>query len=113
MDNTLSLLYTSSQSRGLPHRVTRNMAQLQIKHLKWAKKHYYSSSGHWKPNLDPSSDEYKPKHFTQRAKNREEKRRRQDAFERCAWGAMGEVVRMAEARHRISLGRVTFNERRA
>lgn len=113
MDNTLSLLYASSQSRGLPHQLTRNIAELQGRHLRWAKKHYYSLSGHWKPNLDPSSDEYKPKPLTQRTKNKEERRRRQEIFETYAWGALGEAVRMAEARHGISLGRVTFNERKA
>lgn len=89
------------------------MAQLQARHLKWAKKHYYSLSGHWKPNLEPSSDEYKPRPVTQRVINRDEKRRRQDTFDRYAWGALGEVVRMAEARHGVSLGRATFNERKA
>jgi len=50
---------------------------------------------------------------TQRARNRVAKQRRQEAFDRNAWGALGEVVRMAEGRDGISLGRVTFDERTA
>jgi hypothetical protein len=70
----------------------------------------------WKPQLDPSSPEYLPKPIvaqTQKLRNKEEKKKRQEGFDRNAWGALGEVVRMAEGRHQISLGRATFNERKA
>jgi hypothetical protein len=50
---------------------------------------------------------------TQRARNRVAKQQRQEDFDRNAWGALGEVVRMAEGRDGISLGRVTFDERTA
>jgi hypothetical protein len=48
-----------------------------------------------------------------RAKNKAEKMQRQAAFDESGWGALGEVIRMAEGRHGISLGRVTFRERKA
>lgn len=84
--------------------------------MTWTKKHYYSVSSTWKPNLDPSSPEYKPKPVVpllQRTRNKAEKLKRQETFDRNAWGALNEVVSMAEGRHGISLGRTTFDERKA
>jgi hypothetical protein len=50
---------------------------------------------------------------TQKMRDKAEKMKRHKRFDRSAWGALGEVVRMAEGRHGISLGRATFNERKA
>jgi len=116
LDNTLTLLYSSSQSRGLPHELTQNLSFLLGHHLKWTQKHYYTSSGTWRPQLDPSSPEYLPWPMalpTQKMRDKAEKMKKHKRFDRSAWGALGEVVRMAEGRHGISLGRATFNERKA
>jgi len=116
MDSTLNLLYLSSQSRGLPHQLTRNLSRLQRGHLKWTRNHYSTISKTWRPHLDPSSPEYAPKVFVSqkaisKARKTEERLRKQAAFDRSCWGALGEVVRMAEGTHGISLGRATFNKR--
>lgn len=116
MDNTLTMLYSSSQSRGLPHELTRNISSLVDNNIKWSQRHYYSALKTWKPQLPPDSEEYIPKPViptTQKGRNKAEKERRQKEFDRNAWGALGEVVRMAEGRDGLCLGRATFNERRA
>jgi len=43
---------------------------------------------------------------------KDDRRQKHTAFERNAWGALGEVVRMAEGRDGVSLGRMSFNERK-
>jgi len=71
-------------------------------------------SSTWRPSLDPSSPVYLPKEITtQKERSRIERKRRQAVFDRNGWGALGEVVRMAEGRDGILLGRVTMNERKA
>ena len=114
VDSTLNILYSSSQSRGLPHKLTQNLSTLLRHHLKWTTHHYYyAASSTWKPNLPASSPEYAPTPLTLRSKNFAKKQERKAVFDKNAWGALGEVVRMAEGRHNISLGRATFNERKA
>ena len=48
-----------------------------------------------------------------KARMKLENRRIQGIFNENGWGALGEVVRMAEGRDGISLGRATFNQRKA
>ena len=88
------------------------MSLLAGSNVKWAHKHFNTPSGTWKPNLAPNSPEYQPKPPKGRS-NKEQKRLEGRAFDRTAWGALGEVVMMAEGRHGISLGRVTRNKRTA
>ncbi|KAH7921026.1 hypothetical protein BV22DRAFT_1020178 [Leucogyrophana mollusca] len=108
MDNTLSLLTTSAQSRGLPHQLTRNLSWLRKAHVNWVKDRYYGHKQPWKPQLPVSSPEYKLKSLvpeTTRANNQLAKNRRYRQFDEKSWDALGEVVRMAEGHHQISLGR--------
>lgn len=88
------------------------MSLLAGSHVKWAHRHFDMPSGTWKPNLAPNSPEYQPKPPS-KGRDREQKRLAGRAFDRTAWGALGEVVMMAEGRHGISLGRVTRNKRKA
>ena len=60
----------------------------------------------WKPSLPLESSEYKAaepksKEYTRLMKLRESREQSEQAL-----GAFSEVVRMAEARHRLTLGRV-------
>jgi hypothetical protein len=60
-----------------------------------------------------NSPQYSPQIPTRKESISKIKRQHQKVFDFNAWGALGEVVRMAEGRHGISLGRMTFNERKA
>ncbi|KAL0955657.1 hypothetical protein HGRIS_001884 [Hohenbuehelia grisea] len=95
MDNTLALLCSSSLSRGLPHRLTRNLALLILgQHQRLSAQPVLR----WKPELIGVPTTISKK---------EEKQARWDEWDENAWAALGEVVSMAEARQKISLGRVT------
>lgn len=88
------------------------MALLAGSHTKWTRKHYDTPSGTWKPNLAPNAPEYQP----QQPKGRSLKGQKwleARAFDRNAWGALGEVVMMAEASQDVSLGRVVRKKRSA
>lgn len=80
----------------------------------WAEERYYSVSRTWRPGLPHDDPEYTPgiKMHT-KARMKLENRRIQGIFNENGWGALGEVVRMAEGRDGISLGRATFNQRKA
>ncbi|KAN0081455.1 hypothetical protein V8E55_009079 [Tylopilus felleus] len=101
MDGTLSLLLNSAQYRGIPHRAIYNMNQLRKTHAAWVHGKYYSKHV-WKPKA-PLGDNPQP-HAARRPRaiDRIEKSR---IHEHC-WDALGEVVRMAEGRHNLSLGRL-------
>ncbi|KIM82415.1 hypothetical protein PILCRDRAFT_70613 [Piloderma croceum F 1598] len=112
MDSTLNLLYSSSQTRGLSHELTGNMAEIQHHYLKWAQRHFNGPWSIWKPQLDPTDPAYSPMHIIEKSRQRgERKKQRQSVFDRNAWGALGEVVRMAEGRDGVSLGRMNFIEK--
>jgi hypothetical protein len=115
VDSTLNLLYSSSQTRGLSHELTTNIARFQSNHLTWAHYHFYSVTSTWKPNMKPTNPAYLPMDTTkvkEKDRAKDKRRQRHVAFERNAWGALGEVVRMAEGRDGVSLGRMSFNERK-
>ncbi|KZP13021.1 hypothetical protein FIBSPDRAFT_869774 [Athelia psychrophila] len=112
MDATLDLLYSSSQSRGLSHKLTQNMALLSANHARWSHKHFDTPSGSWRPNLAPNAPEYQPRQTKGRSA-KEHKRQEGRAFDRNAWGAIGEAVMMAEGSQNISLGKILRNKRTA
>jgi hypothetical protein len=107
VDNTLSLLYNSAKSRGLPHRLTRNLSILRLRNADWWEKRHFSPSQPWNPQLPPDSPKYQPQ-MVQRAKikNQEEKQRRWRELDDNAWNALGQVVRLAEAKHELCLGTI-------
>ncbi|KAJ6491603.1 hypothetical protein C8R47DRAFT_434501 [Mycena vitilis] len=104
MDHTLALLYTSSKTRGLSHRLTRNLAllirgeQSRINKLKLPE---------WKPRLPFDAAEYQPQFEGPNIAARRE-REAETAF---AWNALEEVVRMAEGRSELSLGTIALKRR--
>ena len=108
MDNTLSLLYNSAISKGLPHRLTRNLSFLLLKHNIWWSQRIFASNKHWNPSLPPDSPAYRPPTPAEQSKQqkKEEKLRPWKELDESAWGALGQVVRLAEGRHDISLGTI-------
>jgi len=96
MDNTLRLLYISSQSRGLPHKLIRNLGFLVL-------------SEHQRLIKDHPKMTWQPTKVVQRAT--EEKRRKFEEFVENAWAPLSQVVKLAEGRDGISLGRVTVATR--
>ncbi|KAG6382062.1 hypothetical protein JVT61DRAFT_700 [Boletus reticuloceps] len=101
MDGTLSLLLNSAQHRGIPHQAIYNMNRLQKAHAIWIHgKYYFGSKNAWDSKATVTGNS-KPR-VRSRDIDRMEKNR---MHERC-WDAFGEVVRMAEGRHTLSLGRL-------
>lgn len=101
VDNTLRFHYTSSQSRGLSHQVTRNLALL----IGAERQRLSLPLPRWNPTLPPDSPAYtirKPK-TSARGTALEE-------IKASAWNALGHVVRMAEARDGLILGQVRVKE---
>jgi hypothetical protein len=103
VDNTLTLLSTSAQSRGLAHKLTRNLAFLNFGFRQYHANILYSTTRPW----DPQQQEYKPPRKVRPAQIKAEK------FDRQCWGALEETVRMAEGKSKLSLGRIEFRGRRA
>ncbi|KAF8262196.1 hypothetical protein EI94DRAFT_1603330 [Lactarius quietus] len=102
MDNTLSLLSTSAQSRGLAHKITRNLAFLNFGFRQYQRNIQFNLTRHW----DPQQQEYKPHREPRPSQIKIEK------FDSQCWGALEETARMAEGKSRLSLGRIEFRRRR-
>ena len=94
MDNTLSLLYNSAISRGLAHKLTRNLHALSHRRKVWLLSAYELPNAPWKPTGEPIQLKLN-KRQTDRSGPGE-----------SAWNMVGEVVRMAEGRDQLMLGRV-------
>ncbi|CCM02966.1 uncharacterized protein FIBRA_05081 [Fibroporia radiculosa] len=109
-DNTLSLLLVSAQSRGLPHRLTRNLNFLQKEHPRFRdiKAGSILERQWWNPQLPQDSERYKPRiiKLGSRADRREDRKDKWRKLDEDSWGALGEAVLMAEGRSAISLGRI-------
>ncbi|KAF9237872.1 hypothetical protein BU15DRAFT_88562 [Melanogaster broomeanus] len=111
VDGSLTLLVNSANYRGVPHQVVRNLNLLRQGNIGWVQGHYYVSltKNAWKPQLSPTAPEYSPKAIvpdTHRAAMVQIIRRENlQVNERC-WNGLGEVVKMAEGRHNLCLGRV-------
>lgn len=105
VDNTLSLLYSSSQSRGLPHRLTRNLVSL-VYSQKYILEH--EKFPDWNPKLPIDSPNYDPVQNELRLRKKTLMKAQQDGLNKKAWAALGEVVQMSEGRDGVSLGRVVL-----
>jgi hypothetical protein len=103
VDQTLSLLVTSAQSRGLAHKLTRNLSFLHYGFQIYQRSTHYYSTHLW----DPQQREYKPARQAQRSQSMAKR------FDRQSWGALEETARMAEGKSGITLGRMEFRLRRA
>jgi hypothetical protein len=101
VDNTLSLLSTSAQSRGLAHKLTRNLAFLNFGFLRYHANHHYNATRPWDPHWQ--QQQYKPAREARPSQIKAEK------FDSQCWGALEETARMAEGKSRLSLGRIVFH----
>lgn len=109
VDHTLSFLLSSAQSHGIPHKVIRNLTFLNNDHRWWVRKGYYNGMKRWNPQRPPSSLEYDPRSLLpkdMRTMNRRFRKREAMKVDEQCWDALGEAVRMAEARHNLSFGRI-------
>ncbi|KAG7088474.1 hypothetical protein E1B28_012463 [Marasmius oreades] len=106
MDSTLSLLYNSAASRGLPHQLTRNLSFIVLSEHQRLRRQA-SQLPVWNPRLPYDSREYQVRKSTAK----ENAKQRWKEFSDDAWKSLGEVVRMAEGRDNISLGRIMIKGR--
>ena len=104
VDNTLSILSNSSYTRGIPHKLTRNLASLYLSHA-IANKPKHIKTGSWNPHKDLTA--YTPKTvISPQGRKRDAKEQASKALSDDAWGSLGSVIKMAEGRHGILLGRI-------
>jgi hypothetical protein len=103
VDRTLSLLITSAQSRGLSHKLTRNLSFLHFGFQKYQEDTRYGTIRYW----DPHQQQYKP------AREARLSQQAAENFDGQSWGALEETARMAEGKSGLSLGRMEFRLRRA
>ncbi|KAF8058747.1 hypothetical protein FPV67DRAFT_516028 [Lyophyllum atratum] len=101
MDNTLALLYTSSQSRGLSHKLTRNLGFLVLAEHQRLVKHHPQKA--WEPQI--RSPHAPPKPLDPR---KEERKKRLEEFVANAWAPISRVVKLAEGRDGVTMGRISF-----
>lgn len=111
VDKTLSLHYAAAVSKGIPDKVTSNRLRLSKHYMHWLERRLYSPPKPWKPDLGPSSAQYKPVVTT----TKESKRSASESaiLTANAWQPLDEVFKMAEGRDGISLGRVVYKKKRA
>ncbi|KAL1700678.1 hypothetical protein EV121DRAFT_283204 [Schizophyllum commune] len=95
VDNALSLMYYSSTSRGLPHRLTRNLGLLS-----------FSERERLNQRLFPVWRSDQPEKALGKALRKTEKEQAYASTDHGAWSAVEQVARMAEGRHGMSLGRI-------
>jgi hypothetical protein len=103
VDRTLSLLVTSAQSRGLAHRLTRNLSILHFGFQKYQAEVRYGLMHTW----NPRQQLYYPARETRSSLVDAE------TFDGQSWGALEETVKLAEGKSGITLGRMEFRLRRA
>ncbi|PFH45601.1 hypothetical protein AMATHDRAFT_158607 [Amanita thiersii Skay4041] len=96
LDNTLAFLYNSSQSRGLSHKVTRNLAYLVLSEQQRIRAHLLNSWNPQKPMALAEASRVKKK----------EKNREYREFIGKAWTGLSQVVKLAEAKDGITVGRI-------
>ena len=105
VDNTLELLHNSATTRGLSHRLTRNIGFLTNAYLQSRTRRGQV----WDPQLPASA----PLYSIQPVKAptaKEMKQQGRKAFDAAAFQSLGQVVRLAEAQSEVSLGRLpTFS----
>lgn len=104
VDNTLSMLYTSSQSRGLSHNVTAALSQIAARQ--------YLLLGEtlpkWNGQNKPDHAGYRIQPLKQR---KAEEAALKQAVDKQAFVALGRVLRMAEGRSGLAFGRAIIKGR--
>ncbi len=94
------MLYNSSQSRGLSHNLTRNLAHLVYSERKRLRGYKLNV---WNPR--------EPRRLVDISAKSDKKMEKRQLFERLktsAWGPLSQVVNLAEAKDGLTLGRVVL-----
>ena len=105
VDNTLSFLCTSAVARGLPHQVTRNLHLITIKNATILNPPpFLLGGGSWDGQAPPDHPKYQPAKGPLRKQKPAQKEK--DRLANASLCALGELVRMAEGRSGLSLGRM-------
>jgi hypothetical protein len=111
VENTAEMLLTSSTSRGLPHQLTRNLSFLHSTFIEREKLIRNRIGQPWNPA--PEQFEDVPAFLRKLEKRGKGMTRGTDSqYDTEAYGALEEVVRMAEGTAGLVLGRPTFRRRR-
>ncbi|XP_006461347.1 hypothetical protein AGABI2DRAFT_205102 [Agaricus bisporus var. bisporus H97] len=103
MDNTLSLLYNSSHTRGLPHQITKYLGHF-IFVQRFRHRHTKDQGLTWNPQLPRDSPEYKPRPKKPATLAKQSKQEKMKQLADDALGHLREVARMAEGRDEILFG---------
>jgi len=98
VDDTLSFLSVSAQSRGLPHQVTHNLAMIGHLHGFWMKRQMQRYTKKWDPSKATVKAVIPPP--------RNAKQKQQQRLNDQSLGCLEEVVRMAEGTSGITMGRL-------
>ncbi|TFK71082.1 hypothetical protein BDN72DRAFT_838185 [Pluteus cervinus] len=109
VDRTLGILYTSSQTRGHSHRLVRNLAYMMLsERQRVLEDHHRRRRRTWDGQQAADSEKYIPSVPSAKERRKDAQQRRWDAHRGQAWNAIGEVVRMAEGRDGVLLGRIVL-----
>lgn len=103
VDNTLSLLYNSSHTRGLPHQITKYLGHF-IFVQRFRHRHTKDQGLTWNPQLPRDSPEYKPRPKKPATLAKQSKQEKMKQLADDALGHLREVARMAEGRDEILFG---------
>ncbi|OAX37401.1 hypothetical protein K503DRAFT_693426 [Rhizopogon vinicolor AM-OR11-026] len=109
VDHTLSIIANGAVSRGLAHKIIRNLRWARKNHVVWVEKSYYAHKPFWKPQLPPTSTQYQPHSLPTPGSKQDytlRRTRKTKLFDEQCSNALGEVIKMAEGRHGVILGRL-------
>jgi len=98
INNTLALLYYSSQNRGLSHKLTRNLAFLVTSEHQRVR--FYKLNA-WDPRFPQQFS-----NLSSKAKRKQEKNKKFQEFVARSWAPLDKVMKLAEAKDGLTLGKI-------
>lgn len=107
-NGTLELLHNAALSRGLPHRAILHLFHLSRSNHHWSSENQEYPIIAWSPQLRRDDPKYRP---GWNMTSNQRKRKAEVDIASKAWNGLGEVIRMAEGRDGILLGKVRFGLR--
>jgi hypothetical protein len=107
VDGTLHLLANAGMSHGLPSRLVGNLSQIQSQ-LRKGRDFAQGERRTWNPQLAPDSPSYKAPDIRANASLDKKKQKEQlwRAIDDEAYNPIGEVIKLAEGRDKLTLGRM-------
>ncbi|KIL63730.1 hypothetical protein M378DRAFT_186943 [Amanita muscaria Koide BX008] len=98
VNNTLALLYNSSQTRGLAHNLTRNLAWLVSSEQQRVRAYRLKA---WDPKRPHALT-----NLTEKARKKQEEENKFKDFVARSWAPLNRAVELAEAKDDLTLGRI-------